>query len=146
MSTPKEDTVAAVMTRKLVTVSFDAPVKKALATMIKRDMGSVIVLKKGEPVGIITERDVTRKSLLPTKGKKVYERPVSRFMSHPLITVPSTTPMWKAFETMVTKKIRRLPIERQGRLVGIVTERDLFRWALRVFYEPNIPKHIRKFL
>jgi CBS domain-containing protein len=54
--------------------------------------------------------------------------------------------MWKAFETMVTKKIRRLPIERQGRLVGIVTERDLFRWALRVFYEPNIPKHIRKFL
>jgi CBS domain-containing protein len=134
------------MTRKLVTVSFDAPVKKALATMIKRDMGSVIVLKDGEPVGIVTERDVTRKSLLPAKGKKVYERPVSRLMSHPLITVPSTTPMWKAFETMVTKKIRRLPIERQGRLVGIVTERDLFRWALRVFYEPNIPKHIRKFL
>ncbi len=146
MSTPKEDTVAAIMTRKLVTVSFDAPVKKALATMIRNDMGSVIVLKNGEPVGIITERDVTRNSLLPTRGKKVYERPVSRFMSHPLITVPSTTPMWKAFETMVTKKIRRLPIERQGRLVGIVTERDLFKWALRVFYEPNIPKHIRKFL
>ena len=106
----------------------------------------IYILKDGEPVGIVTERDVTRKSLLPAKGKKVYERPVSRLMSHPLITVPSTTPMWKAFETMVTKKIRRLPIERQGRLVGIVTERDLFRWALRVFYEPNIPKHIRKFL
>ncbi len=146
MSTPKEDTVAAIMTRKLVTVSFDAPVKKALATMIRRDIGSVIVLKKGEPVGIITERDVTRNSLLPTRGKKVYERPVTRFMSHPLITVPSTTPMWKAFEMMVTRRIRRLPIERQGRLVGIVTERDLFKWALQVFYEPNIPKHIRKFL
>jgi CBS domain-containing protein len=146
VSTPKEDTVAAIMTRKLVTVNFDAPVKKALATMIRRDMGSVIVLNKGEPVGIITERDVTRNSLLPTKGKKIYERPVSQFMSHPLITAPSTTPMWKAFETMVTKKIRRLPIERQDRLVGIVTERDLFRWALRVFYEPNIPKHIRKYL
>ena len=146
MSTPKEDTVAGIMTRKIVTVNFDAPVKKALATMIRNDMGSVIVLKNGEPVGIITERDVTRKSLLPARGNKVYERPVSRLMSHPLITVPSTTPMWKAFETMVTKKIRRLPIERQGRLVGIVTERDLFRWALRVFYEPNIPKHIRKFL
>ena len=146
MSTPKEDTVAAIMSRKLVTISFDAPVKKALTTMIKNDMGSVIVLKKGEPVGIITERDVTRNSLLPTRGKKVYERPVSRLMSHPLITVPSTTPMWKAFEMMVTRKIRRLPIERQGRLVGIVTERDLFKWALRVFYEPNIPKNIRKFL
>jgi len=146
VSTPKEDTVAAIMTRKLVTVSFDAPVKKALATMIRRDIGSVIVLKKGEPVGIITERDVTRNSLLPTRGKKVYERPVTRFMSHPLITVPSTTPMWKAFEMMVTRRIRRLPIERQGPLVGIVTERDLFKWALRVFYEPNIPKHIRKFL
>jgi CBS domain-containing protein len=146
VSTPKEDTVAAIMTRKLVTVGSDVSVKKALATMIRKDIGSLIVLKKREPVGIITERDVTRNSLLPTRGKKVYERPVSRFMSHPLITVPSTTPMWKAFETMVTKKIRRLPIEEQGRLVGIVTERDLFRWALRVFYEPNIPKHIMKFL
>jgi CBS domain-containing protein len=146
VSTPKEDTVAAIMTRKLVTVSFDAPVKKALATMIRRDIGSLIVLKKGEPVGIITERDVTRNSLLQTRGKKIYERPVARLMSHPLITVPSTTPTWKAFETMVTRKIRRLPIEGQGRLVGIVTERDLFKWALRVFYEPNIPKHIRRFL
>jgi CBS domain-containing protein len=146
VSTPKEDTVAAIMTRKLVTVGFNVPVKKALATMIRKDIGSLIVLKKGEPVGIITERDVTRNSLLPTKGKKVYERPVSSFMSHPLMTVSSTTPMWKALEAMVTKKIRRLPIEKQGRLVGIVTERDLFKWALRVFYEPNIPKHIRKFL
>ena len=47
---------------------------------------------------------------------------------------------------MVTKNIRRLPIVEEGRLVGIVTERDLFKWVIRVFYEPNIPDHIKTFL
>jgi CBS domain-containing protein len=47
---------------------------------------------------------------------------------------------------MVTKKIRRLPIVERGRLVGIVTERDLFKWVIRVFYEPNVPDRIKKFV
>lgn len=52
---------------------------------------------------------------------RIYMRPVTRFMSRPLITVPPTTPVWDAFEIIVTKRIRRLPIVEQGRLVGIVT-------------------------
>lgn len=139
-----EDTVGAIMTRNPVTVKPDTSVKNALQTMIKKDIGSLVVVKNGEPVGIITERDVTRRSLRPAKG--VYERPVTGLMSRPLVTVPPTTPIWEAFETMVTKRIRRLPIVEQGRLVGIVTERDLFKWVIRVFYEPNIPERIKKFL
>lgn len=134
------------MTRTPVTIKADATVRKALQVMIKKDIGSLIVVKDGEPVGIVTERDVTRRSLRPAKVKGVYDRPVSRSMSRPLITMPPATPVWEAFEIMVTKKIRRLPIVEQGRLVGIVTERDLFKWVIRVFYEPNIPDRIKKFL
>jgi len=47
---------------------------------------------------------------------------------------------------MVTKEIRSLPVLQDGRLVGIVLERDLLKWVFRVFYEPNIPEDIRKFL
>jgi CBS domain-containing protein len=141
-----EDTVGAIMTRNPVTIKPDATAKRALQMMIRRDIGSLIVVKNGELVGIITERDVTRSSLDAVKAKGVYERPVTRFMSRPLITVPPTTPVWEAFETMVTKRIRRLPIVQHGRLVGIVTERDLFKWVIRVFYEPNIPNRIKKFI
>lgn len=141
-----EDIIGSIMTKDLITIRFDAPTKKALQTMIRKDIGSIIVVKNGEPVGIITERDMTRRSLRAAKDKKFYERPVSRIMSRPLITVRPSTPVWQAFETMVTKKIRRLPVLQEGRLVGIVTERDLFKWVLRVFYEPNIPENVRRFL
>ena len=142
-----EDTVIGVMTRTPVTIKPDAPVGKALQVMIKKDVGSLVVVKKGKPVGIITERDVTRRSLRPvTVGKKVYDRPVTWLMSRPLITVLPITPVWEAFEKMVTKKIRRLPVVEKGRLLGIVTERDLFKWVIRVLYEPNIPRRIERFL
>ena len=141
-----EDTVGGIMTRTPVTIKPDTTVKNALQIMVKRDIGSLIIMKNGEPVGIITERDVTRRSLRPAKAKGVYDRPVTRLMSRPLITVPPTTPIWEAFDTMLTKKIRRLPVVDQGRLVGIVTERDLLKWVIRVFYEPNIPDRIKKFL
>lgn len=142
----KEDTVGAIMTKTPVTIKPDTTVRNALQLMIRKDIGSLIVAKDGKAVGIITERDVTRRSLRPAKVKGVYERPVTRLMSRPLITVPSTTPVWEAFETMVIKKIRRLPVVDQDRLIGIVTERDLFKWVIRVFYEPNIPERIKKFL
>jgi CBS domain-containing protein len=147
MDAPKpEDIIGTIMTRDPITIRSDAPIRKALQTLIRKDIGSLIVVKNGEPVGIITERDVTRRSLRAAKGKRFYERSVSRIMSHPLITVPPSTPVWQAFETMVTKRIRRLPVVQDSRLVGIVTERDLFKWVLSVFYEPNIPENVRKFL
>ncbi len=146
MVTNTEDTVGAIMTRNPVTIKPDTTVRKALQLMIKKDIGSLVVVKGAQPTGIITERDVTRRSLRPAKTKEIYDRPVTRLMSRPLVTAPPSMPIWEAFETMVTKKIRRLPIVEQERLVGIVTERDLLKWVIRVFYEPNIPESIKKFL
>lgn len=134
------------MTKTPVTIKPDLTVRKALQLMIKKDIGSLVVVKDGVAVGIITERDVTRRSLRLARARGLYDRPVTRFMSRPLVTLPPSTPIWEAFETMVTKKIRRLPIVEQGRLVGIVTERDLLKWVIRVFYEPSIPDRIKKFL
>lgn len=141
-----EDIIGSIMTKDPITIRFDAPTKKALQTLIRKDIGSIIIVKSEEPVGIITERDVTRRSLRATKDKKLYERPVGQLMSRPLITVPPSTPVWQAFETMVRRNIRRLPVLQDGRLVGIVTERDLFKWVLRAFYEPNIPENVMKLL
>jgi len=47
---------------------------------------------------------------------------------------------------MLKNEVRRLPVLDDGKLVGIVTEKDLMRWVLRVSYEPNIPPHIKSIL
>ncbi len=130
MTVPTSETVGAIMTKDPITVDFDTPVRRVLQTMIERDIGSLIVTKEGKPVGIITERDVTRISLKLIGGQNIYEDVVGRLMSSPIITVPPDTLVRKAVELMVTRKVRRLPVVSQQRLVGIVTERDLFKWVL----------------
>ena len=129
MTVPTSETVGAIMTKEPITVDFDTPVRRVLQTMIDRDIGSLIVTKEGRPVGIITERDVTRISLKLIGGQNIYEDVVGRLMSSPIITVPPDTLVRKAVELMVTRKVRRLPVVSQQRLVGIVTERDLFKWV-----------------
>jgi CBS domain-containing protein len=52
----------------------------------------------------------------------------------------------QAFEMMLKNEVKRLPVLDDGKLVGIVTEKDLMRWVLRVSYEPNIPPHIKAIL
>jgi acetoin utilization protein AcuB len=120
----KKDLVAFVMTKDPITIDSRSPVKAALQKMIEHDIGGLIVVTgetKIEPIGIITERDVTRRSLDPIKGSSIYERPIGQVMSQPLITVPPTTPVWVALETMLSKKIRRLPVLDHKQLIGIVT-------------------------
>ena len=134
------------MIKNPVTVSFDSTVKEALTVMIRKDVGSVIVTEGIKPIGIITERDVTRRSLSAKATATVYQESVAKMMSHPLITALPTTPIWEAFETLTAKKIRRLPIAKENRLLGIVTERDLMMWVLRISYEPNIPDRIQKLI
>lgn len=119
-----QDIVGLVMTKDPVTIEPDAPLRKAIQVMIKRDTGTILIAKNGKPVGILTERDVTRRSLGSLRVKGAYEKPVRQFASRPLITARPTTPLWEAFEIMVANKIRRLPVVEGGRLIGIVTERD----------------------
>ena len=115
-------------------------VETALRLMVKSDVGSVIVTDEGKPVGVITERDVTRSSI---HGDQLLALPVTKLMSIPIQTASPDTEIWRAFEIMLKLGVRRLPIMQGKKLVGIVTEKDLTRWVLGVFYEPNIPEEFR---
>jgi CBS domain-containing protein len=109
--------------------------------MVKYDIGAVVVLdKSSRVVGIMTERDVVNK--IASEGANL-KAPVSKFASRPVITAGPETKVWDAFTQMLRRKIRRLPVVEKGKLVGIVTERDLFKWVVRVIYEPNIPNDLR---
>jgi len=65
-------------------------------------------------------------------------------MSKPLVTIAPSAEVWQAVEQMVRKDIVRLPVVEGDRLVGMATERDIFRWVIKVAYEPNLPEDLRK--
>ena len=140
MNTPEHSRLSEIMTSKVVTVDISERVEEALRLMVRYDVGSVVVVDKEKPVGIITERDITRAAL---RGDSMLKIPARSLMSRPLQTVQPDMEIWRTFELMLKLGVRRLPIVENDRLVGLVTEKDLTRWVLRIFYEPNMPAEIR---
>lgn len=125
-SLPEVDETAArvddFMTKRVITADETTPVKAVAKTMGEQRIGSVIITSKGNPTGIFTERDLLTTFLAKAEP---LETNVGTQASSPLVMVPSGTSVHKAAATMAVKHIRRLPISRKGKLVGIVTARDL---------------------
>ena len=130
--TKDADTVHGLMTSPVVTVTAGDPVRAAIGKMLENDIGSVVVVEEGAPVGIFTERDLTRRVL---DDDILLDRPVGDVMAGPPVTVGVGTEVVEAFALMDKADIRRLPVVADGRLVGIVTEGDLRRWVGRVAKE-----------
>ena len=110
------------MTKKVETVDEKNPVDSIVKMMAEKRVGSVIVTSKGEPFGIFTERDLINNFLV--KGKLLIAE-VGKETSSPLIATTVGTSIHQAAVTMAMKHIRRLPITRNGKIVGIITTRDL---------------------
>ena len=140
---PNEDVLSRVMSSPVKTIDASDTVGTAAEIMVKNEIGAVIVLEGKNPVGIITERDIVKQVV---RANDALEKPVKQQFSKPLVTGRSNTTIQEAFETMLKNRIRRLPVIDNGKLIGIVTEKDLMRWVLRVSYEPNIPPHIKAVL
>ena len=136
----KRDTVEAVMSSQVFSLGPSARTLDALDAMVQNDIGSVPVVDNGKLVGIITERDIVKEI---TKSFDYLAKPLSETGKRSVVTVTRSTPLWEAFATLLRNKIRRLPVVDEGRLIGIVTERDLFKWVVRVAYEPNIPDDLK---
>lgn len=110
------------MTKQLVTADEKQPLGKVVKTMGEQRIGSVIVTRKTEPIGIFTERDLLTTILATGKSLSTL---VGDHSSSPLVTVDEGTSIHRAAVTMKMKHIRRLPIIRGGKLMGIITARDL---------------------
>ena len=143
MTVREGDLLKSVMSSPVISMESTGNVAAAAQTMVQHNIGSVVVVEGKKPVGIITERDITKQVI---KGEGVLRGPVKNVMTKAVVTAPPNMPIQEAFELMLRNKIRRLPIVENNSIVGIVTEKDLMRWVLRVSYEPNIPKHIKMVL
>ena len=110
------------MTTKVVTADEKTPINQVTKIMGNQRIGSVIITKKEKPTGIFTERDLLTSLLLKDKPLTTQ---VGSKSSSPLITQPSGISIHQAAITMTQKHIRRLPITKKEKLVGIITARDL---------------------
>jgi CBS domain-containing protein len=106
-----------------VTALFSDSVASVIDKMITNNIGAVIVISGGNPVGIITERDVVEK--VTRAGRDPSKTRAEEIMSSPLISIEADKTIGDALVLMRDKKVRRLGVTRRGRLVGIVTERRL---------------------
>jgi len=115
--------VGDVARKDVATVFPNQTVKEAAALMYRTGTGSVVVITPERTViGIFTERDLTR---VVAEGLP-HETQVGSVMTKNPVTVKSTEPLSKAIELMAEKKVRHLPVvDSEGRLVGIITSRDV---------------------
>jgi signal-transduction protein with cAMP-binding, CBS, and nucleotidyltransferase domain len=119
-----------VMTKDIVCVESSATVNEAMNLMAQRDIGSVVVTRDTNMVGILTERDVVKKCCPQTQCTVMKAADV---MSSPLITIDADAAIGEAADLMAEKKIRRLLVTESGKIAGIITERDVMRATLDVF-------------
>jgi CBS domain-containing protein len=110
------------MTKRVVKADEETSVFDIAKIMGKERIGSVIITRRGEPFGIFTERDLLTNFL--AKGKALFSE-VGPECSQPLTVISAGTSVHRAAATMALKHIRRLPIVRDEKLVGIITARDL---------------------
>ena len=110
------------MTTEVVSADEKTPINQVTKIMGNQRIGSVIITKKEKPTGIFTERDLLTSLLLKDKPLTTQ---VGSKSSSPLITQPSGISIHQAAITMTQKHIRRLPITKKEKLVGIITARDL---------------------
>ena len=115
-----------IMTSPAVTMRERARVSEAASAMCAHNIGSLIIVDRGEkPVGIVTERDILRKVVVTCRDPRAVE--VTQIMSSPLVVGRPDMEVEAAANLMIGREIKRLPIVDGGRLVGIVTFTDLLR-------------------
>ena len=144
----KNMVISEFMTRNVKTVRENESVGKACKLMYQENIGSIVILRKDAgiddtktsdttiedeiPIGIVTERDITR--MVGFSGKFFADMPVLEVMSQPLITIGPAASVKDAVYLMEQKDIRRLPIvDTKGQMVGIITAKDIFKPLIKVF-------------
>ncbi len=114
-----------VMVEDVISVPVKATVKEAAELMEKHEIGCLVVVRDGKPVGIVTETDMVKRVILgPVDPEKTKVR---RIMSKPLVVGNPQMDVDEASKIMRKRKIKKLPVIEKGRLVGLLTTTDIVR-------------------
>jgi CBS domain-containing protein len=120
------DQILEVKGREVLTARPDATVYDSLALLAEHEVGALLVVDGGQPVGLFSERDYARKVIL--KGLSSRDVLVRDIMASPVISVDAMLTVDKALGIMTERRIRHLPVlDGEGQLTGIVSIGDLVK-------------------
>jgi acetoin utilization protein AcuB len=127
------------MSRPVISVSPEDPINEVLAMFRNEHIRRAPVMKEGKLVGIVSERDLLNASPSSATTLSVWELnyliskvKVKDVMTKKVITVDADTPIEEAARIMADKKIGGLPVMSSGKVVGVITETDLFKILLEL--------------
>lgn len=124
--------VAAVLKRKgsdVVTIGPDRTILEAANLLTRHRIGAVVVVSaSGEPVGILSERDIIRG--ISKHGEGILRQPVETLMTRNLLTCRPDNTIDEVMALMSERRVRHLPVLDSGRLVGLVSIGDVVKQRL----------------
>ncbi|PYK88180.1 MAG: histidine kinase [Verrucomicrobia bacterium] len=113
---------------EIFSISPDATVYEAIEMMSNKNVGALLVMEGERLVGMISERDYTRKVFL--RGKRSRETSVTEIMSTQLTTTRPQEGVEKCLRLMTDKHIRHLPVLDDDKVVGVISIGDLVKWVI----------------
>ena len=123
--------VSAILSQKghqVYSISPETTVFEAIQIMADKNIGALLVMSDDKLVGVISERDYTRKVAL--KGKSSRETKVREIVSTPVILATPAHSVEACMKLMTSNRVRHLPILEGERLVGVVSIGDLVNWTI----------------
>jgi CBS domain-containing protein len=113
---------------ELWTTTPHSTVYEAIGLMGEKNIGAVIVVDHNEVVGVLSERDYSRKVVL--QGRTSRDTLVGEILSRPVIAVRRKDSIEKCMQLMTSNRIRHLPVVEDGKLVGLISIGDLVNWVM----------------
>jgi len=120
----------------------DTTVFEAIKAMDRFKVGALMVIDKGKLVGIISERDYTRKVVLKDRSSKSTK--VSEIMSHKITQVDPEANLEKCMNVMGNNRVRHLPVVEKGKVLGVISSTNLL--LLTVSQKDHIIEQLERYI
>jgi CBS domain-containing protein len=118
--------VGDIMTRNFIFASPETDLRECAKMMVKKRVGSLIIKEEDRLRGILTEKDIVW--AVVKKSKKGLKDILARdLMKRKVVTIKPSADISEALDKLKKKKIRRLPVVENGKLIGLLTEKDILK-------------------
>lgn len=140
-----------IMNRDVLTIDIFDNVLNATVKMNEREVGCVIAVDEGKPIGILTERDILRRIVVEKRDPE--KTKVKEVMSTPLITGKPEMRLEDAIKIIILNRVKKLPILSNEKLVGVITLFDIVRLSpittdllIKTYKTQEVPRNIEKYV